>query len=194
VSRRTRLSCTRSSASTAALELRASSARPPRAPAPQSAGSSRGRRGADHLRNGSGAPFLFTPGATLSGVAGRPGGGQRPAAALAVSRRPLPGFTSPVYVDASGRRILRVPASITALVWGFANLVPLRRASDLADEVGMAKRSIRNLVHKKRAEKKELSPEMHKLMASNFASQYGLRDPQDESRSSSQESQGSARR
>jgi len=35
---------------------------------------------------------------------------------------------------------------------------------------------------------------MHKLMANNFAAQYALRDQQDGSQSSNQESQGSARR
>ena len=65
--------------------------------------------------------------------------------------------------------------------------------ADLADDIGMAKRSIRDLMRKK-PEKTALSPEMHKLMASNFAAQDGLRDSQDGSRSSNQEPQGSARR
>jgi hypothetical protein len=50
----------------------------------------------------------------------------------------------------------------------------------------MTKRSVRDLLHKKRTEKNELSPEMRKLMASNFASRYGLSDPQDASPSSDQ--------
>ncbi len=57
----------------------------------------------------------------------------------------------------------------------------------------MAKRSIRDVLRNKRTEKTALSPEMRKLMANNFAAQPGLRDPQDGSRSSNQESQGSAR-
>ncbi len=57
----------------------------------------------------------------------------------------------------------------------------------------MAKRSFSDLLRKKLSEEKALSPEMRTLLDS-FEAQYGHRDPRDGSRSSNQESQGSARR
>lgn len=55
----------------------------------------------------------------------------------------------------------------------------LRQASDRADQTGMPKRSLRDLLRRRRAEKKALSPEMRRLMDS-FEAQYGgHRDSQD---------------
>jgi hypothetical protein len=59
---------------------------------------------------------------------------------------------------------------------------PLRCTADLVDEADMARRSLRDLLRKKR-EKKALSSEMRTLLDS-FEAQYGQRDPQNASRSS----------
>ena len=67
--------------------------------------------------------------------------------------------------------------------------------ADRADEADMARRSIRDLLRRKREGKKALSPEMRTLLDS-FEAQYGQRDPQNASQSSvkSRESDNSASR
>ena len=69
----------------------------------------------------------------------------------------------------------------------------LRHASVPADEVGMAKHSLRGLLRKKRMERAHLSLQMRELMNS-FEAEYGQQKPRDKksAASSARDSQDSS--
>jgi hypothetical protein len=93
-----------------------------------------------------------------------------------------------------GTQILPPPRGAPRATSGAPAFLGVRHAgSDPADELSVARRSLSDLLRKKRVEKKALSPEMRTLLDS-FEPLHEHRDPQDGKRRSNQESQVSARR